>query len=179
MGAESLLREYAAIDKCCLNFRNLTNCFQSSREYLINRVPYSLNAAKIISDPRSFSRGKDIYHVEIFDKNTCGHSFLLVRRGDSYKLLQSFQDNYKLREEKKIYSAEDAYALLKQISDTKTLSKEAIELIRRISKVNNFSFNSCYYCGDECGECGYTYKKTRLRVVINEYTVKNQEINQV
>lgn len=169
MKAESLIRLCYYIDKSTSHSRDLTNCFKMTRAYLRYMFSmYRLNIAKIIDNPRSFSYDKDIYHVEIFDKNTSGHSFLLVRCRDTnkYKLVQSFQGYYKLRVETKYYSPKEVYQLLKQIASIRTYSKEAVNLIRNISKLNIFEF-SCRQ--GECADCGYIYKKTRLYVIINEY----------
>ncbi len=144
MNAESLIRICYNIDECTSRSKDYTNCFRMSREYLKRILnSYSLNAAKIIDNPRSFSYDKDIYHVEIFDRKTKGHSFLLVRcrETNKYKLVQSFQSNYRFGQKSKVYTPKNAYNLLKCIASIKTYSKYAVNLISKITRVNNFEFS--------------------------------------
>jgi hypothetical protein len=175
-----LLKIYTGIDTYSLQFNNPTNCFQTTRAFLTELIQYNLNVVKLISNPREFGRNKDIYHVEVFDKKAIGHSFLFVRSTcDTYKLVQSFQDKYALRLEPEFYSPSDVHSVLKKFASFKTFSKEALDLVRSIAKNPDFNFNLCYDTGDECEECGYIFKKTRLHVVINEYDGKPHRIQSV
>jgi predicted Zn-ribbon and HTH transcriptional regulator len=179
-GNMDLLKIYTDVDTYSLQFKNPTNCFQTTRAYLTQLVPYTFNAAKFISNPREFGCNKDVYHVEVFDKKTRGHSFLFVRSGpDIYKLVQSFQNKYALRVEPETYSYSDVNSILKKFASFKTFSKDALETVRSVTKNPDFNFNLCLDTGDECRECGYAFKKTRLHVVINEYDVTPHRIQSV
>jgi hypothetical protein len=166
MAPETLLHIYSSIDT---ELKDPTNCFQTSRAYLKSRnIDCDTNMSKLISDPRGFSSYKDIYHVEIFDKNTIGHSFLLVRtKSNTYRLCQSFQNEYTFRVEPETYTWEEVNTLLKTIASFKTFNKTVVEFMRKLTKIPHFDFNLCE--GEECWDCGYIYNRWRLFVVIREY----------
>jgi hypothetical protein len=149
MAPETLLHIYSSIDT---ELKDPTNCFQTSRAYLKSRnIDCDTNMSKLISDPRGFS---------------C--EFLLVKtKSNTYRLCQSFQNEYTFRVEPETYTWEEVNTLLKTIASFKTFNKKVVEFMRKLTKIPHFDFNLCE--GEECWDCGYIYNRWRLFVVIREY----------
>lgn len=146
-----------------------TNCFKTARKYLQEEMSLTLGPIEWCINKRKFTRGKDIYHVEVYTEDTGGHSFIIRKFQDHYKILQSFEDKYTFREEPESYSQTDIGRLLVKITSLYSYSRRSVRLIKKISKCDDFDFFSENCDDPKCQECQGLYKTQKLFVVINEY----------
>lgn len=146
-----------------------TNCFTTSRTYLQKEISVTLDPVQWCVNKKEFTRNKDIYHVEVYTENASGHSFIIRKFQDHYKILQSFQNKYTFREEPECYSPTDIGRLLKKITSLCSYSRRSVRLIQKISKCDTFDFCSSNCDNRKCMECQQLYKTHKLFVQIHEF----------